>query len=143
MVRRVSFVGYGCLVGDHDDGGHCGPGLPAFAAPFRCTVDPAAPPCQPRMRTRLPKILTTRPLPRVTLGLACVRSKATAPSVQRTGSVSDKLDSWPKDTEKLRATPKQHRNGFWYSYGALQRKGAFSLPDEVGARPTLAVSTRA
>jgi hypothetical protein len=57
--------------------------------------------------------------------------------------VSDKLDSWPKDTEKLRATPKQHRNGFWYSYGALQRKGAFSLPDEVGARPTLAVSTRA
>jgi hypothetical protein len=52
-----------------------------------------------RMRMRLPKILTTRPLPWVTLGLACVRSKATAPSVQRTGSVSDKLDSWPKDTE--------------------------------------------
>jgi hypothetical protein len=47
VVRRVSFVGYGCLVGDHDDGGHCGPGLPAFAAPFRCTVDPAAPPRRP------------------------------------------------------------------------------------------------
>jgi hypothetical protein len=52
-----------------------------------------------RVRTRLPKIPTTRPLPGVTLGLACVRSKATAPGVQRTGSVSDKLDSWPKDAE--------------------------------------------
>ena len=55
--------------------------------------------------------------------------------------MSDKLDSWPKDAENPAGNTEI--NGFWYSYGALQRKGAFSLPDEVGARPALAVSTRA
>jgi hypothetical protein len=107
-----------------------------FAAPFRCTVDPVAPLCQSDENQTTQNANDETATGGNSGPHSCTEQGNSGKRIEdrlRIGQARQLAERYSKPCG-------QHLDSFWYSTGALQRSGAFSLPDEVGARPTLAVS---
>jgi hypothetical protein len=119
--------------------------VPTFAAHFRCTVDPAAPACQSDENETTQNANDETATGGNSGPHSCTEQGNSGKRIEDRLRIGQARQL----AERYRRPCGQHldsfwySNSFWYSTGALQRSGAFSLPDEVGARPTLAVGIHA